>query len=85
MKSIKYKGLVYVVAGVQNFHVVRINRDKNDVFAATTYNEAMELANPDPSDHTENSTVRAKDAGEARLLAIKLPNSEWNHCANPNA
>lgn len=87
MKSIKYKGAIYreAAGAVQTFHVIRVNRDKKDIFAATTLDEAMDLANPDPKDTVETSMVRAKDAGEARLLAAKLPNSDWNRCANPNA
>lgn len=87
MKTLKYKGAVYreAVGGVQTFHVVRVNRDKKDVFAATTFDEAMDLANPDSKDTVESTMVRAKDAGEARVLAMKLPTSDWNKCANPNA
>lgn len=70
---------------MQTFHLIRINRDSKDIFAATTYAEAMDLASPDKTDTVESSIIRARDAGEARLLAAKLPNSHWNRCTNPNA
>lgn len=48
--------------------IVRINRDPKDTYAADFLGEAIELANPDDGDIVEFGSVRAIDAGAARLM-----------------
>ena len=65
------------------FAVVRIGRDPKDTYAAPMLGEAIELAMPDPGDVVEHGTVRASDAGAARLKKpqqwkrLKAKGSDW--------
>lgn len=51
------------------FHVVRVDGDDQDTYAAPTLDEAVELAQPDDGSTLEHTEVEALDAGMARLKA----------------
>lgn len=64
---------------MSHFHVVRINRDPMDTFAATSLEEALDLAKADPGDTVEVQEVDAPDAGAARLTTSPL----WTALSTP--
>lgn len=51
------------------FHVVRVDGEPLDTFAAETLDAALGLANPDPGSAIEVAVVDAEDASAARLQA----------------
>jgi DNA uptake protein ComE-like DNA-binding protein len=50
------------------YYVVRVNGNDLDAHAAQTLEDALALAMPDDDDTVHYGTVRAKDAGAARLM-----------------
>lgn len=51
------------------FHLVRVDGDPLDTYAAESLDQALEMANPDAGSTVEVATVEAPDAGAARLMA----------------
>lgn len=61
-------------ARARTFYVVRVDRDQRDTHAASTLEEALDVAMPDEGSTVEYGTVEASDAGMARLMRP----SAWN-------
>ncbi len=64
----------------RNFHVIRVNQDKADTYAAVSFTEARDLARPDDGDVIERATIEARDAGAARVIAGQLTDDHWIPC-----
>jgi len=51
------------------FFVAIVNNDLSDSFAGKSKGEALDLACPDSRDRVKIIKVKAKDPGEARIMA----------------
>lgn len=60
---------------MKTYYVVRVNNDPADTHAAETLAEAVGIAMPDPGSRLAIGTVKAKDAGAARLKCKSFPMS----------
>jgi hypothetical protein len=58
---------------MKTFYVVRVNNDAADTHAAETLAGAVAIAMPDPGSRLHIGTVKAKDAGAARLKCKSFP------------
>jgi hypothetical protein len=61
------------LCNVKTFYVVRVNGDAADTHAAETLAEAVSIAMPDPGSRLAIGTVKARDAGAARLKCKSFP------------
>lgn len=60
------------------FHVVRVNRDPRDTFAHENLQAAVEMAQADPGDYLDYTTVTASDPGWARLAPSADRGTKWS-------
>lgn len=56
--------------GSRRFTVLRVNGNPSDTHAAPSFEEALDLANPDRNSHVEVFVVCAPDSGAARLPSV---------------
>lgn len=55
----------------QRYTTIRINKDDRDIHAARSFEQAMDLANPDRGDLVEVFATCAQDVAEARMPHVR--------------